>query len=44
MQITVKLFALMREKAGTDTILLDVPAGAALTQVVAMLGVPVSHA
>jgi len=37
MQITVKLFALMREKAGTDTILLDVPAGASLTQVLAML-------
>ena len=37
MQITVKLFALMREKAGTDTILLDVPAGAALTQAVATL-------
>jgi len=37
MQITVKLFALMREKTGTDTILLDVPAGAALRQAVAML-------
>ena len=37
MQITVKLFALMREKAGTDTIPLDVPAGAALTQAVATL-------
>ena len=32
MQITVKLFALMREKAGTDTIPLDVPTGAAVTQ------------
>ncbi len=37
MQITVKLFALMREKAGTDTISLEVPAGAALTQVLAIL-------
>jgi sulfur-carrier protein len=37
MQITVKLFALMREKAGTDTIPLEVPAGAALTQAVAAL-------
>jgi len=37
MQITVKLFALMREKAGTDTIPLEVPAGAALMQVLAIL-------
>jgi len=37
MQITVKLFALMREKAGTDTIPLEVPAGAALTQALAIL-------
>ena len=37
MQITIKLFALMREKAGTDTIPLEVPAGAALTQVLAIL-------
>ena len=37
MQITVKLFALMREKAGTDSIALEVPAGAALTQVVTTL-------
>jgi sulfur-carrier protein len=37
MQITVKLFALMREKAGTDTIPLEVPAGAAVTQVLATL-------
>jgi len=37
MQITVKLFALMREKAGTDTIPLEAPAGAALTQVLAIL-------
>jgi molybdopterin converting factor small subunit len=37
MQITVKLFALMREKAGTDTILLEVPAGAAVTQALAAL-------
>ena len=37
MQITMKLFALMREKAGTDTIALEVPAGAALTQAVATL-------
>jgi len=37
MQITVKLFALMREKAGTDTVELEVPAGANLTQAVAAL-------
>ena len=37
MQITVKLFALMREKAGTDTVALDLPAGANLTQAVAAL-------
>ena len=37
MQITVKLFALMREKAGTDTIPLEVPTGAAVTQALAML-------
>jgi molybdopterin converting factor small subunit len=37
MQITVKLFALMREKAGTDTIPLEVPAGAAVTQALAAL-------
>jgi molybdopterin synthase sulfur carrier subunit len=37
MQITVKLFSLMREKAGTDTIPLEVPAGAVLTQAVAIL-------
>ena len=37
MQITVKLFALMREKAGTDTISLEVPTGAAVTQALATL-------
>jgi molybdopterin synthase catalytic subunit len=37
MQITVKLFALMREKAGTDTISLEVPAGVAVTQALAAL-------
>ena len=37
MQITIKLFALMREKAGTDTIPLEVPAGAAVTQALAAL-------
>lgn len=37
MQIMVKLFALMREKAGTDTIALEVPAGANLTQALATL-------
>ena len=37
MQITVKLFALMREKAGTDTIPLEVPAGVAVTQALATL-------
>jgi len=37
MQITVKLFALMREKAGTDTVELEVPDGANLTQAVTAL-------
>ena len=37
MQIRVKLFALMREKAGTDTIALEVPAGANLSQAIAAL-------
>jgi molybdopterin converting factor small subunit len=37
MQITVKLFALMREKAGADTIPLEVPTGAAVTQALATL-------
>jgi molybdopterin converting factor small subunit len=37
MQITVKLFALMREKAGTDIIPLEVPTGAPVTQALATL-------
>jgi molybdopterin converting factor subunit 1 len=37
MQITVKLFALMREKTGTDTIPLEVPRGADVTQALAIL-------
>jgi molybdopterin synthase sulfur carrier subunit len=37
MLIIVKLFALMREKAGTDTVPLDVPTGAAVTQALATL-------
>lgn len=37
MHITVKLFALMREKAGIDTIALEVPEGALLTEAVAVL-------
>ena len=37
MQITVKLFALMREKVGTDTVALDIPEGANLAQVMAAL-------
>jgi molybdopterin converting factor small subunit len=37
MQITVKLFALMREKAGTDTVVLEVPVDAKLNQVIAAL-------
>jgi molybdopterin synthase sulfur carrier subunit len=40
MQITVKLFALMREKAGTDTVQMDVPSG---TDVHHALGFLVSH-
>ncbi len=34
MHVTVKLFALIREKAGTDTLALDLPHGADLKQVV----------
>lgn len=37
MQITVKLFALMREKAGTDTVRLDLPEGSQVTHVVTQL-------
>ena len=37
MQITVKLFALMREKAGTDTVALDIPEGAKLPEVLTAL-------
>ena len=37
MRITVKLFALMREKAGTDTILLEIPEGASVAQALAVL-------
>ena len=37
MQVVVKLFALMREKVGTDTIRLDVPEGARLVDVAAAL-------
>jgi molybdopterin converting factor small subunit len=37
MWITVKLFALMREKAGVDTIPLEVPTGAAVTQALTIL-------
>ena len=34
MHITVKLFALIREKAGADTLALDLPPGADLQQLV----------
>ena len=34
MHVTVKLFALLREKAGTDTLALDLPHGADLKQAV----------
>jgi molybdopterin converting factor subunit 1 len=37
MRITVKLFALMREKVGTDTVHLDVPEGANIAQALAVL-------
>ena len=37
MQITVKLFALMREKAGTDTVLLEMPTESTVTHVVTQL-------
>lgn len=33
MRVTVKLFALIREKAGTDSLALDLPDGADLSQV-----------
>ena len=34
MHVTVKLFALIREKAGTDTLALNLPDGADVSQVV----------
>ena len=37
MQIIITLFALLREKAGTETVLLDVPPQARLSQAVAQL-------
>lgn len=37
MQITVTLFALMREKAGTDTVPLALPDGADIRQALAQL-------
>lgn len=37
MHITVKLFALMREKAGTDTVQLAVPEGATICQALGVL-------
>ena len=37
MHVTVRLFALMREKAGTDTLALDLPDGAAVEQAVAAI-------
>jgi molybdopterin converting factor subunit 1 len=37
MHIRVKLFALMREKVGTDTVHLEVPEGANITQALAVL-------
>lgn len=37
MHITVTLFALMREKAGTDTVPLALPAGADIQQALAQL-------
>jgi molybdopterin converting factor subunit 1 len=37
MHITVKLFALMREKAGTGTVHLEVPEGATIAHVLAVL-------
>ena len=37
MRIHVKLFSLLREKAGTDTIALDLPEGASAAQALALL-------
>ena len=37
MQVMVKLFALMREKVGTDTVHLEVPEGARMVDVAAAL-------
>lgn len=34
MQVTVKLFALIREKAGTDSLALDLPDGVAVEQAI----------
>jgi molybdopterin synthase catalytic subunit len=37
MHITVKLFALLREKAGTDTVRLEIPECASVAQALAVL-------
>lgn len=37
MNITIRLFALMREKAGTDTITLQVPEGASIVRALEVL-------
>ena len=37
MEITVKFFALMREKAGTETVSLHVPQGASVSQALEIL-------
>jgi molybdopterin converting factor subunit 1 len=37
MGITVKLFALMREKAGTDTVSLELPEGATIAETLEVL-------
>ncbi|MDE0205924.1 MAG: MoaD/ThiS family protein [Candidatus Tectomicrobia bacterium] len=37
MHVTVRLFALIREKAGTDSLALDLPDGAAVNQAIEAL-------
>jgi molybdopterin synthase catalytic subunit len=37
MRVIIKLFALLREKVGTDTLPLDVPAGATMQQIATVL-------
>jgi molybdopterin converting factor subunit 1 len=37
MQITIKLFAMLKDKAGTNEVLLDVPSGASVSRAIEAL-------